>query len=144
MTDICQSLRGRYFAVPVAPQVERRRILVYRVDDGTQVPFSITVEKNGSEDPNYGRLRWTPGGNAIAFTATGPDRRSGVFVQDFVPGQDTSATRRRLAGSVPGMLTESFTIARDSSSMVLSMVELRSDLLLAHGIPNLVPPGRVK
>ena len=133
---------GRHFAIGDNRLGERRQILVYRVDDGARVPFGITVEKNGSADPNFGRLRWMPDGKAIAFVANGPDRLSGVFVQDFVPGQDTSATRRKLAGFVDGVLTESFSIARDGLTIVLTQFELRSDILLAHGIPNLLPPGR--
>lgn len=87
---------GVYFALGDNTPGEQRHISVYRVADGSRVPFTIVVEKNGSLDPNFGRLRWMPSGKAIAFSGNGPDRLSGVF--DFVPGQDTSATRRRLAG----------------------------------------------
>jgi Tol biopolymer transport system component len=135
---------GVYFALGDNTPGEQRHIGVYRVADGSRVPFNIVVEKNGSIDPNFGRLRWMPSGKAIAFSASGPDRLSGVFVQDFVPGQDTSATRRRLAGFSEGVATESFSIAADGKSIVLAQFELRSDILLAHGIPNLLPPVRGK
>jgi hypothetical protein len=121
---------------------EQRHVSVDRVADGWRVPFNIIVEKNGSLDPNFGRLRWMPSGKAIAFSGHGPDRISGVFVQNFVPGQDTSATRRRLAGFAEGVATESFSIAADGKSIVLAQFELRSDVLLAHGLPNLLPPVR--
>ena len=133
---------GMYVATPEAPVGQRRRILVFRVDNGAPVPFSIVVERNGSVDPNYGRMRWMPGGKAIAFVGAGPDGVSGVFVQDFVVGQDTSATRRKLAGFTTDFRAESFGIAPDGSVIVISAAETSSDVLLAHGIPNLLPPPR--
>ena len=130
---------GLYFAVSEAPQGEQRLIRVFRVADGTPVSFTITVERNGSIDPNYSRNRWMPGGKAIAFIGNDTDGQSGVFVQDFVPGQDTRASRRRLAGFIEGIQSESFGIARDGSLLVLAGFQLRSDVILAHDIPNLMP-----
>ena len=127
---------GMYFATPEAPDGQRRRIRVFRVDNGAPVPFSIVVERNGSPDPNYGRMRWMPDGKSIAFVAAGPDGVSGIFVQDFVIGQDTSATRRKLAGFTTDFLAESFGFAPDGSAIVISFTETSSDVLLAHGIPR--------
>jgi Tol biopolymer transport system component len=135
---------GVHFAMGDNTPGEQRHIGVYRIADGSRVPFSIVVEKNGSIDPNFGRLRWMPDGKAIAFSGNSPDRVSGVFAQDFVPGRDTTATRRRLAGFIEGATTESFSIAFDGRSIVLAQFELRSDVMLAHGILNLLPPMRGK
>ncbi len=135
---------GVYLATPEAPVGQRRRILVFRVDNGAPVPFSIVVERNGSVDPNYGRLRWMPGGKAIAFVGAGPDGVSGVWAQDFVVGQDTSATRRKLAGFTTDFRAESFGFAPDGSVIVISAALNSSDVLLAYGIPNLLPPARGK
>ena len=115
---------------------------MFRLDNGAPVPFNIVVERNGSPNPNYGRMRWMPGGKAIAFAAAGPDGVSGIFVQDVVIGQDTSATRRKLAGFTADFMAESFGIAPDGSAVVISSTESSSDVRLAHGIPNLLPPGR--
>jgi serine/threonine protein kinase len=135
---------GQYFAVSTAPEGERRRIVLHRVDDGSVVPFSIRVDRNGTNEPNYGRLRWMPGGKAIAFVAAGLDGRTGIFVQDVVVGQDTTATRRQLAGFAADSQSESFGIAPDGSVIVISIAAVTSDVLLAHGIPNLLPPVRGK
>ena len=87
-------------------------------------------------------MRWMPGGKAIAFVGAGPDGVSGVWVQDFVVGQDTSATRRKLAGFTTDFRAESLGIAPDGSVIVISAATTSSDVLLAHGIPNLLPPAR--
>jgi len=63
-----------------------------------------------------------------------------VFAQDFAPGHDTSASLRRLAGFYPDVRTESFGIAPDGSTIVISGVGQRSDVLIARGVPDL--PGR--
>jgi hypothetical protein len=39
-----------------------------------------------------------PSGKAIAFVGVDEEGRSDVFVQDFTPGRDSVATRRRIAG----------------------------------------------
>jgi serine/threonine protein kinase len=133
---------GRYAVFAGVRQARGRQLLVRRIEDNADVGFSIYVERNGSIDENYGRLRWLPGGKAIVFTAVGADHVMGVFAQDFVPGQDTSATRRKLAGFFTDARTESFGMSPDGSVIVISGVETSSDVLLAHGIPNLLPPGR--
>jgi Tol biopolymer transport system component len=81
---------------------------------------------------NDGRPRWLPGGNAFAFVA--PDRAGawGVFVQPFVPGEDTTPQRRPLAGFDPEAPSESFGIAPDGKRLALSTIEARSFLLIAE------------
>jgi serine/threonine protein kinase len=120
----------------------RRTIRVRRVEDGSEVPPSIGIDRNGNEDSNFGRPRWLPGGSALAFLAADTDGLSGVFAQDFVPGKETSATRRRLAGFFPDVRSESFGFAPDGSEIVLSGLEEHSQVLLARGIPDLLPPVR--
>ena len=58
-----------------------------------------------------GRSRWMPDGKAIAFVGLDDAGLTGVFVQDFVPGRDTTATRRKLAGFDPDYITETFAIS---------------------------------
>jgi len=135
---------GTYIATVEAPEGQRRRIRMFRLDNGAPVPFNIVVERNGSPNPNYGRMRWMPDGKAIAFAATGSDGVSGIFVQDVVIGQDTSSTRRKLTGFTTDFLTESFGLAPDGSAVVISFSETSADVRLAHGIPNLLPPARGK
>lgn len=59
-----------------------------------------------------------------------------------MPGQDTSATRRRLAAFFRDARTESFGIVPDGSALVVSGVEARSDILVARGLPGVLPPPR--
>lgn len=84
-----------------------------------------------------------PDGRSIAFV--GQDERgiAGVFVQDFVPGRDTSATRRELAGFDPEIATESFGLSLDGARIVLSGWVQQFSLLEARGLPGLLPvrPG---
>jgi Tol biopolymer transport system component len=135
---------GMYIASLESPVGQRRHIRLFRTDNGAPVPFNIVVERNGSPNPNYGRVRWMPNGKALAFAAAGPDGVSGIFVQDVVIGQDTTATRRKLAGFTTDFMAESFGFAPDGSVVVISSTETSSDVRLAHGIPNLLPPARGK
>ncbi|HVE65893.1 MAG TPA: protein kinase, partial [Thermoanaerobaculia bacterium] len=61
------------------------------------------------------RARWMPDGRRIAFLHQNEKRRMGVFVQDFVPGTNTMASRRVLAGFDPTLHTESFGVSPDGS-----------------------------
>ena len=66
----------------------------------------------------------------------------GIYAQDFVPGRDTSATRRPIAGFDPDVAAESFGIAPDGSRLVIAgWVQLFS-LMEAEGIPGLLAPPR--
>jgi hypothetical protein len=69
---------------------------------------------------------------------------TGVFVQDFVPGRDTTATRRKLAGFDPDYITETFAISPDGTRIVLSLLDLQSNIMIAEGIPDLTPARRRK
>jgi hypothetical protein len=83
-----------------------------------------------------------PDGRAIAFVGQDEDGASGVFVQDFEPGRDTSASRRKLAGFDPDVAAESFGIAPDASRLVLAgWVQLFS-LMEGEGLPGLLAPPR--
>ena len=61
---------------------------------------------------------------------------------DFVPGQDTTASRRKLAGFDPDVAAESFGLAPDGSRLVLAgWVQLFS-LMEADRLPGLLAPPR--
>src|SRR5215831_7500261 len=97
---------------------------VFRFADGAAIPFEISLDtRTSNTQPLFGRPRWTPDGRAIAFI--GPDEKglTGVFVQDFSPGQDTTKTRRRLAGFGPDLATESFGFSPDGLSLTISFHE---------------------
>jgi Tol biopolymer transport system component len=129
---------GRFVAFLGDDLNGRREILVHRVGDGQPVPFTISVERRGTLDNNYGRLRWMPDGKALAFLAVDGDGAAGVFVQDFAEGVDTASTRRRLAGFDRDAVTESFGISPDGSTVVISGAVFSADVLVADGVTSVV------
>ena len=118
------------------------RLQVVRLEDGILEPFEILVDAKRQTTVSLGRARWMPDGKAIAFVGQSDDGTTGIFAQDFVPGQDTSATRRPLAGFDPDVAAESFGIAPDGSRLVIAgWVQLFS-LMEAEGVPRLLAPRR--
>jgi Tol biopolymer transport system component len=118
------------------------RLLVARLDDGELEPFEILVESPRRTTISLGRARWLPDGSAIAFVGQDEEGTIGIYAQDFVPGQDTRATRRPLAGFDPDVAAESFGVAPDGSRLVIAgWVQLFS-LMEAEGLAGLLaPPG---
>ena len=106
---------------------------VFRIDDGAVVAFSIR---------NAFRPRWMPDGRAIAFVGLDDKMATGIFVQDFTPGQDTARTRRTLAGFDPDAPIESFGISPDGSRITLGSQESRYSLMLAERVPGIAPTPR--
>ncbi len=82
-----------------------------------------------------GRARWFSDGNKIAFVAA-DGNQTGVMVQDFVPGEDTAHTRRRLVGFEPEWIVESFDIAPDDERIVLSRIRPGGTVVLAENVPH--------
>ncbi len=73
------------------------------------------------------------------FTATDAHGRYGVAIQDFVPGKDTRATRRPLAGFDPDWITESLGLSPDGTRLVLSESERVFSVMVAEGAQGLTP-----
>jgi Tol biopolymer transport system component len=84
-----------------------------------------------------GRCRWHPDGKALAFLGQDPAGRSGIYLQDFDPPRDTTATRRAFAGFDAETAIESFAFSPDGRQLVVSALEIRSQLVAARGIPGL-------
>ncbi len=121
----------------------RSSIRVVRIDDGAAVPFEIPISfRRAMTLALLGRARWMPDGRAIAFVGQDENGVTGVYAQDFVPGRDTSATRRRLAGFDPDHITESFGIAPDGSRLVIAEWDQVFSIMLADGVPGVAPPAR--
>jgi eukaryotic-like serine/threonine-protein kinase len=86
-----------------------------------------------------GRAHWMPDGRSIAFLGQDDKGVNGVFVQDFAPGRDTSATRRKLTGFDPEVEAETFGLSRDAHRIALAGREMVSSLVLVEGLEG---PGR--
>jgi hypothetical protein len=119
---------------------------VVSAENGREVPFQIRLEmKERTAGYSLGRARWTPDGSAIAFVAQDDAGLHGVFVQDFAPGRDTTASRRPLAGFVPDEIVESFGFSPDGRTLAVAVREQESSLLLAEGVAGVEPrTGRVR
>jgi Tol biopolymer transport system component len=115
---------------------------VVRLEDGQAEPFEIAVGARRRTTVTLGRARWRPDGKAIAFVGQDEEGGSGIYLQDFVPGRDTAATRRKLGRFSPDIATESFGIAPDGSRLVVAgWVQLFS-LMEGEGLPGLLAPPR--
>ena len=77
-----------------------------------------------------------PDGRALAFVGLDEQGRPGIYVQDFEPGRDTTASRRALAGFQQDRFTESFGISRDGRSMTIGIVREIQNIMLAEGVPG--------
>ena len=117
-------------------------VRVVRLEDGQAEPFEIAVDARRRTTITLGRARWMPDGKAIAFVGQDETGASGIYVQDFVPGQDTAATRRKLAGFDPDVAAESFGLSPDGTRLVVAgWVQLFS-LMEAERLPGLLAPPR--
>jgi hypothetical protein len=85
----------------------------------------------------FGRARWTDGGRTIIYIGQDEHDHSGVMAQDFVPGRDTSATRRKIAGYSWEYVTESLGISPDGKHLVISARFDRQSLKLAE-VPGML------
>ena len=69
---------------------EPRSLFVARIDTGEMAIPPIPLPGNIFN----ARPRWMPGGRQFAYTASDESGARGLYVQDFVPGKDTTASRR--------------------------------------------------
>jgi len=130
---------GRYAAYLSIETSELRNVIRFvDIEYGDEVPFRIEVPTPmGAQNMLFGRPRWLPDGSGIAYVGIDEQNRTGIYAQDFVPGSDTSATRRPLAGFSSELTTESFGISPDGRRIMLAVMEESARLMLAEGIPLL-------
>jgi serine/threonine protein kinase len=127
-------------------------IRVVRMEDGAPVDFRIRIDFPGGQPPqdliyspgSIGRARWMPDGRATAYVAVDEKGQTGVMVQDFVPGHDTSATRRPLLGFDGKVSVESLGISPDGSRLSISGIEASPGLMIAQGVPGVEPARTIE
>ena len=128
---------GQYALFTFARLTEESAIRVVRIADGNLVPFSIRLGATTRRvEQISGRARWMPDGKSIAFVSVDRNGRSGIFVQEFIPGRDTASTRRALAGFEPDWAAETFAISPDGKRICLAEWEQVSSLMTAEGVPG--------
>jgi len=150
-TGASHLVKGRVSLPDVSPDGRRALYRVFSgkypavlrvvdVEDGRAEPFEIQVDARRRTTVTLGRARWMPDGKAIAFVGQDEAGASGIYVQDFAPGRDTTASRRKLAGFDPDVAAESFGLSPDGTRLVLAgWVQLFS-LMEAERLPGLLAP----
>jgi Tol biopolymer transport system component len=108
---------------------------VHRVSDGSEVA-KISLRAALLNSPGIGRARWMPDGKTIAFIDADNNGTAGIYQQDFVPGQDTSSTRRLLM-SDPDRQPETLGVSPDGTRIVYGVIDVQSNLLLLDGVTGI-------
>ena len=128
------SLRLARFAGSAAPSAGGY-IAVHRISDGAKVA-EIPLKASLLIAPGIGRSRWMPGGKAFIFIDADSNGVAGIYRQDFVPGQDTSSTRRTLI-SDPDRQPETLGISPDGTRIVYGVIDVQSNLLRVDGVTGI-------
>lgn len=127
---------GRYVAyLSQRPGDLETMIFVSDIERAKSVPFQIRVGTPAVvENIIFGRCRWALDGRTIAFVGADEDGRTGIYEQAFVPGEETSATRRRLVGFDAEQVVESFGFSPDGKRITLAMLDYTWQLKVADGL----------
>ena len=132
---------GRLVAYRAGFGTGHRAVRVRRIADGAEV-FSVEFEVvDAIAGAEVGRSRWMPDGR-IAFLGLDEHGVAGVFVQDVVPGKDTTASRKKLAGFDPAVPAESFGVSPDGTKVAVASRESLSGIVLAEPVPGVERPRR--
>ena len=81
-----------------------------------------------------GRPRWMPGGRQLVYTGSDDSGARGLWIQDFDPEGDTTATRRPLMEFLFDEVPESFGISSDGTRLIYSASDREDSLMLAEGV----------
>jgi Tol biopolymer transport system component len=128
---------GRYVAYA---SIADGTLKVVRADDGSVVMTTSVAPSlfyATRQQGLLGRPRWLPGARAIAFVGRDENGVNGVFGQDFVPGTDTTKTRRKLGGFDTDSITESFGLSPDGTRLTIASVELVQSVVIAENVPRI-------
>jgi Tol biopolymer transport system component len=127
---------GRYVAYRSTLQLDRYDVRVARISNGVVTHLASVEVLPQSIATSLGRPRWMPDGKAVAFVGQDEKGAYGVYIQDFIPETDTSATRRPLAGFDSGIATESFGISPDGTHVTMAGWEQIFSLMVAERVPG--------
>ena len=132
---------GVYALYLVNPQPDRAEIRIVRISDATNVSGSIQCWRRKQNGVTLGRARWVPSPDAktplsVAFIDQDAAGATGVSIQDFVPGRDTSATRRPLRPFDPISPIETLCVSPDGRRLVVSGADDTSSIMWASHAPR--------
>jgi TolB protein len=116
-------------------------IRVTDIETGEHIPFETKAERGAKGQAtmagSLGRCRWMPDGKSLAYIDSNEKGHLGIYVQEVIPGKDTFATRRAVAGFDPDRQTETFGISPDGKFIALSEMELLFSLVRVENVPGL-------
>src|SRR5262245_14748313 len=134
---------GSYVAYVAEAGNDSATLRVASMGDGSHVPFEIMVPRRTRGSAiDHGRCRWLPDGHALAYISRDSSGPYGVYVQEFVPGVDSRARRRRVTGLEPELDAESLAVSPDGSLLAVAFQEERFDLMLLENLAGL--PARFR
>ncbi len=128
---------GQYVVYLADGRTANSALRITRLSDAKDMGFSIPLRASRRTSAILGRTRWLPRSHSIAFLAQDEEGVNGVFVQDFEPGRDTAATRRKLGGFDSYRATESFGISPDGERMTIAGWEQLFSIMTVKGLPRL-------
>ena len=130
---------GVFALYVINPQPDRAEIRIVRVSDGAEVPGRIQCVRRRQNGVTLGRARWVPSPDgkkpvAIAFIDQDATGATGVSIQDFVSGQDTTATRRPLRAFDSIAPVETLGVSSDGKRLIVSVADDTSSIIWAQGV----------
>ncbi|HEU5251287.1 MAG TPA: hypothetical protein VFW15_14970, partial [Thermoanaerobaculia bacterium] len=127
---------GRYASYRSTIRIDRFDVSVARISDGAVTHLATLQALPQNIANSLGRTRWMPDGKSVAYIGQNEKAAYGVYLQDFVPGKDTSGTRRSIAGFDPELSVESFGISPDGTQITLAGWQQVFSLMVAERVPG--------
>ncbi|HSD71712.1 MAG TPA: hypothetical protein VLE54_02920, partial [Thermoanaerobaculia bacterium] len=127
---------GQYVSYRSTLLINRFDVSVARISDGSITHLASVQALPQNMRNSLGRTRWMPDGKAVAYIGQNEKAAYGVYLQDFAPGKDTSATRRPLAGFDLDVSVESFGISPDGTHIILAGWQQAFTLMVADRVPK--------
>jgi Tol biopolymer transport system component/DNA-binding winged helix-turn-helix (wHTH) protein len=132
---------GTYALYIANPHPDLAEIHVVRISDGAEIPRPILCPRWKQNGMTLGRARWIPAGGsappAIAFIGQDASGATGVYIQDFVPGRNTSAGRRMLRPFDPIAPVESLGVSPDGKRVVVSVADDTNSIMSASNVDGI-------
>ncbi len=127
---------GKYAAYVDNKRMALPLVKFVEIESGAMVPFEIQVPTVRETSVLIGRTRWMPDGKSVVFLGQNEAGVNGLFIQDFVPGPDTSGSRRQLAGFDPENSAESFGISPDGKFITVATWEQFFSIMVTEDLPT--------